>query len=222
MILLITFLQDIIKPPILPKILSDENNSNINVKIKYGQNDKRNRFFDAFVHNIIEEYTILPESLFDQKKLFQIYKDQIREKNNLSCAELFLYFLEFVIYYFKSDSVYVNCSIENEGYESIYFILNSVQKDVSKKDYRFAEYFKRQYFRERDSSNNNSKNKDGFILIRDPIDPHYNPAQTLKSTNYNTFMDNLKHGYFNLLKYGDFDQVSKDLKKWKEQLYDNI
>ena len=42
MVLLVSFLQDIIKPPILPKILSDKDNSIKTVQIQYG-NDK-NRF----------------------------------------------------------------------------------------------------------------------------------------------------------------------------------
>ena len=203
MILLISFLQDIIKPKILPKILSYNNNSIKNYKIPYGKNKPRNKFIDRFVKSIKEENTSLPDSLFDKKLLTQIYKEQISEKNNLSCAEIFLNFIEFIIFYFKSDSVYVNCSIEDEGYEPMYYILNVNEKiELSKRDERYSEYFKNKYCKFKNPIDN-KKIKDGIILIRDPIDPHYNPAQTLKSNSYNTFIDNLKKGYLELLRNGD-------------------
>ena len=70
--------------------------------------------------------------------------------------------MEFIIYYFKSDSVYVNCSIENEGYESMHNILNYNDiSETNKKDERFSEYFKRTYFKAR-NNNDNKKTKDGL------------------------------------------------------------
>ena len=212
MILLITFLQDIISPPILPKLLSHKNNSNIFYTIQYGNNKEKIKNFDYFVENIKEENTLLPDSLLNNKALYEIYHEQIEKngpqnKNNLSCAEIFLYFLEFIIYYFKSDSVYVNCSIENEGYESMSNILNyNDANDINKKDDRFSEYFQNKYFKIRNCYDN-KMTRDGLILIRDPLDPHYNPGQSLRIGNYITFIENLKIGYLSLLKYGDFDQI---------------
>ena len=215
MILLITFLQDIINPPILPKLLSYKNNSNIYYTIQYGNNKERVKHYDYFVENIKEENTLLPDSLFNSKALYEIYHEQIvkngpQNKNNLSCAEIFLYFLEFIIYYFKSDSVYVNCSIENEGYESMSNILNyNYVNDIHKKDDRFSEYFQNKYFKIRNCYDN-KMTRDGLILIRDPLDPHYNPGQSLRIGNYITFIENLKKGYLSLLKHGDFDQIRID------------
>ena len=157
----------------------------------------------------------MPDSLFNSKALYEIYHEQIvkngpQNKNNLSCAEIFLYFLEFIIYYFKSDSVYVNCSIENEGYESMSNILNyNYVNDIHKKDDRFSEYFQNKYFKIRNCYDN-KMTRDGLILIRDPLDPHYNPGQSLRIGNYITFIENLKKGYLSLLKHGDFDQIRID------------
>ena len=206
MILLITFLQDIIYPKILPKILCYKNNSTKSFKIPYGQYyGRKYKCLDLFINSIKEEDTLLPDSLFNKQKLIQIYQEQIskKEKNNLSCAELFLYFLEFIIFYFKTDSVYVNCSIENEGYESMYYILNNNNVENNNRDDRFAEYFKYKYCKFI-NHNDKKKAKDGLILIRDPLDPHYNPAHTLKPSNYNTFIDKLKKGYLELLMNGNF------------------
>ena len=210
MILLITFLQDIIKPQILPKILSYKSNSNIYYTIEYGENNQKIKNVYNFIENIKEENTFFSNSLNDSNFLFNIYQEQINKnepqnKNNLSCAEIFLYFLEFIIYYFKSDSVYVNCSIENEGYESIKNIL-IYNDNINKKDDRFSEYFKNKYYRARHYYENR-KTRDGMILIRDPVDPHYNPGHTLKIGSFCTFINNLKKGYINLLKHGDFDKI---------------
>ena len=159
----------------------------------------------------------MPDSLFNKDLPIKIYKKLIDKeekkniKNNLSCSEIFLYFLEFIIYYFKSDSIYVNCSIENEGYESMHYILNNNdinQKNIS--DDRFQQYFKYKYCKSK-NYNDNKKTRDGLILIRDPLDPHYNPAQSLRSGSYNRFINRLKKGYINLLKYGDFDMVKNDI-----------
>ena len=222
MILLITFLQDIIKPRILPKILSHPNISIANYPIQYGQNVGRgyNKFIVSFINNIKEENTMLPETLSNSKISFQLYEEEIKnkeEKNNLSCSEIFLQFLEFIIYYFKSDSVYVNCSIENEGYESMYNILNYYDSkiEVNRIDSRFSEYFKNKYCKARNYEDK-KKTRDGLILIRDPLDPHYNPAQSLRVGCYKTFIENIKFGYLNLLKYGDFYRLKRELKQKNE------
>jgi len=213
MILLVTFLQDIIKPQILPKILSNKSNSYINYEIQYGNNYTKDRAFDTFVKNMKGENTLFLDSLNDKKHLMSIYHEEIEKngKNNLSCAEIFLSFLEFVIYYFKSDSVYVNCSIEYEGYESMNNILN-YNENKNIKDERFTEYFKYHYFKK---IYDQIKNKDGLILLRDPLDPHYNPAHTLINRSYNTFMENLKSGYLYLLKNGDLYGLEKEYKDKK-------
>ena len=211
MILLSTFLQDIIKPPILPKLLSNGNNNIKCYKIKYGDYYNSKTFipsFESFFNNIREKTILLPEFLFDKKSLFEIYKEQINnnknillEKNDLSCSELFLSFLEFIIFYFNKNIIYINCSIENEGYETMNNILNN-------KDENFNEYFMNIYLKKCNSYNYKIK-KDGEILIRDPLNPNYNPAHTLDSRNFMFFINNLKKGYFNLLKYGDLFKVNK-------------
>ena len=220
MILLITFLQDIIKPPILPKLISDKNNSTPNYPIQYGNNYKNktnkgfNKNFNSFINSIKEENNQLFDFLFKKNFLLDIKdkKDFKLGENKLSCAEIFLHFLEFVIYYFKYDSVYVNCSIENEGFESMKNILNfekSEEKNI--KDDRFYNYFKNKYCKKMYFNDIlRTKTKDGLILIRDPFDPHYNPAQSLKKGTLNTFRDRLKFGYLNLLKYGKFDILEKN------------
>ena len=222
MILLITFLQDIIQPQVLPKLLSDEKNSIINIQIQYGKNFKVKNDFSfhneyktikSFIPNIKEETSQIPSCFFDKEKsLYQIYQERAVnfQKNELSCAEIFLSFLEYVIYYFKYDSVYVNCCIENEGFESIKNIMNFDDKiDKNKKDDRFFNYFKNKYCKQKNYGDN-TKTRDGLILIRDPFDPHYNPAQSFRKGQLNTFMEHLKLGYLSLIKHGSFEVLKRD------------
>ena len=230
MILLITFLQDIIQPQVLPKLLSDEKNSIINIQIQYGKNFKVKNDFSfhneyktikSFIPNIKEETSQIPSCFFDKEKsLYQIYQERSVniQKNELSCAEIFLSFLEYVIYYFKYDSVYVNCCIENEGFESIKNIMNFDDKiDKNKKDDRFFNYFKNKYCKQKNYGDN-TKTRDGLILIRDPFDPHYNPAQSFRKGQLNTFMEHLKLGYLSLIKHGSFEVLKRDFEeKFKKE-----
>lgn len=223
MLLLITFLQDIIKPQILPKLLSENDKSTINCPIQYGKNireknGKYNRNFKSFIDKINGENTFIPGSLLNKKSLYEIYKEKAKkekkpEKNKLSCAELFLQFLEFIIYYFKPDSIYVNCSIESECFEPIYNILNfndAIDKYI--KDDRFRSYFKNKYCKSM-TFQEKSKTRDGLILLRDPFDPYYNPGQSMKKGNLYIFLQNLKEGYLSLIKNGSFKVLKEEFKE---------
>lgn len=216
MVLLISFLQDIINPQILPKLLSNKNNSIRNIEIQFGNNSKKNnnnRFcktFENFVKNIRKEMIQIPDFLLKKNNLNNNINFKQGE-NKLSCAELFLSFLEYIIYYFKYDAVYANCSIENEGYESIKDIFNvQDSKEKNKRDDIFYNYIAFRYFNKK-NHDDSKKTKDGMILIRDPFDSHYNPAHTLGKENYNNFVDSLKFGYLSLIKHGKFEELKKDV-----------
>ena len=56
-----------------------------------------------------------------------------------------------------------------------------------------------------------------MILIRDPFDPHYNPAQSLIKSQLNTIIERLKFGYFCLIKHGQFKKLEEEMIK-KENL----
>ena len=204
--LLVAFLQDIIEPPILPKIFShsDKNDSKIICNIEYGNfyyNKKRyykpykniNKLRE-FLNNIKCKNVELPSCLFNKDELRKIYDEQIGKnpnKNNMSCAEILLEFLEFIIFYFKCDIIYSDCSEKKEGFENIYKLKNNESE--------FGKYYNKTY------SYFNKVN--GMFLIRDPIDPYYNPAQTLKDDNFEEFIENLKYGYVSLIKYGSLDSM---------------
>jgi len=208
--LLVAFLQDIVEPPILPKIFShsDKNDSKIMCNIEYGNFYNKKRYYNPkkitsklreFINNIKTKNVELPSCLSNKDELRKIYDEQIGKnpnKNNMSCSEILLAFLEFIIFYFKYDIIYADCSDKKEGFENIYKLKNDESE--------FRKYYNKTY--------NYFDKVNGMYLIRDPIDPYYNPAQTLKDDFFEEFIENLKYGYVSLIKYGSLDSIIDRIK----------
>ena len=202
--LLVAFLQDIIEPPILPKVFwhSDKKGSKISCDIEYGnfynkryyRPSKNSSKLREFINNIKTKNVELPSCLFNKDELRKIYDEQIGKnpnKNHMSCSEILLEFLEFIIFYFKCDIIYSDCSDKKEGFENI----NKLKNDESE----FGKYYNKTY--------NYYDKVNGMFLIRDPIDPYYNPAQTLKDDNFEEFIEILKYGYVSLIKHGSLESI---------------
>ena len=219
-LLLIGFLQDVIKPPVLPKIL--KNSEIFEKEVLFGnnkvdkdeENDKSNenkyekisksKNFESFINNMESENIKIPEHLGNINIRIKNYQNQITQKNNMSCSELLLKFFEFVIFYFKYDTIFVNCSFDYEGFEN----LENINENMSSDDVNtFNNYFNRKYLKK----SKGEKNKDGYFLIRDPFDPRYNPAQTLKFNSLKKFFSRLRLAYFNLIKYGNLELVKRQI-----------
>ena len=221
-LLLIAFLQDIVQPPVLPKILS---NSEIFItkaffgynKVEKEEEEKNieknsdNKFekvnklknFESFINNM-ELYDVqIPLGLGNAEIRKQIYENQIKVKNNMTCAELLLNFLEFVIFHFKYDTIFVNCSFTHEGFRSI----DAINYFTSDDDSKFLNYFKTKYIKRV----KDDRGRDGYFLFRDPFDPRYNPGQTLKASSLKKFFSRLKMAYYNLLKYGDLTLLKRQI-----------
>ena len=201
MLLLITFLQDIIQPPILPKLLSDSENQFVNSYIKYGNNLKEKKTddiknFESYLNNVYPETIKIPINNFDIYK--KIYYKRIPTNNKLSVSELLLKFLEFIIFYLKYDTIYLNCSLNKEGFENISSLIFNTNKD----DYSFKDYFIRKF-----KASSNGLSRDGVFLIRDPFDSNYNPGHTFKFTSLDSFISNLEIAYFTLIKTGSFEEI---------------
>ena len=243
MMLLIIFLQDIIQPPVLPKIFSTNKVNEIYYKtIEFGGKSKKyKKSFHNFFENIRKENIPIPNCLFKKenllKKCEKFYNNNKRQfgccKNNLTCSELFLKFLEFITYYCKFDAIYAKCSIEKEGYFNMYDITNLEDNNdeifiqqLKRKDFlaiqnifnsnmSFYYYFTKKYNKYIDYKLG-EKIRDGLILIRDPVDPHYNPAQAFKKKeSFEEFINILKLSYSILIKYGSFEKLKEKIEKLK-------
>ena len=212
MLLLITFLQDIIYPPVLPKLLNHSKSTN--VQVEFGRKNNEKFFiknFENFVENIVVENVKIPAD--NLKNFKDLYENQIKIKNKMSCSEIFLKFLEFVIFYFKYDSIFVNSGYCEKINEGECFKNKNLINNFDKDEKDFYNYYVNKY-----NIYNKMKDEikiDGFILLRDPFDSHYNPGQSLKEINIINFIHRLKIGYFTLLETGKFSEVEKKIKNEK-------
>ncbi len=214
-LLIVSYLQDIITPPILPKIF--ENSSSINKNILYPNylNKKRNnKYIDSydfqnFISSMKKECVKIPNGTLED--YLEIYKKKITIINKLSISELLLGFLEFIIYFYKFDVMYNNFSFSGEGFMN----MSHIKED---KNSVFYQYFQNKYLKFNSHQNNNNQNeRDGIFLFRDPFDSHYNPGQTLKSNHFNQMFEKLEFTYITLLETGSIKELINRLEKKKEK-----
>ena len=202
MMLLITFLQDIISPPILPKLLVNANKTSIDIELGGKKRiDVGNNYYlkKKTIRMVLESTGVetmeISEDNFDNAP--DIYVTTIEKENPMSLSELFIKFLEFVIFYFKQDSLFVSFSYNYEG------ILNRSQIKNLLSDSRFRDYYYNRFI----------INPKGDILFREPYDYNYNPGQTLTETK--AFIDKLKQAYFCLLKYGSLSLIGNNYEEFE-------
>ena len=196
-----SFLQDIIKPPILPKII--ENSEQKNLEVKFGKlffNVEGGKNLKNFVNDIYKEKILISD--IDINKAKRIYEENIKEKNTMPCSELLLKFLFFVIYVFKGDSIFVNNTKEKEGFDNIIAIF----KPKTSQDKKFRYYFRTKY-RRYDAKKR--VKKEGIFVFRDPYDAHYNPGQSLKESHEEFFYHKLKKVFYKLMETGSLKEINK-------------
>ena len=77
----------------------------------------------------------------------------------------------------------------------------------------FYNYFHKKYSKYYDFKNK-KRIRDGLILIREPIDCHYNPTQNFKTEkSLENFINNLRLSYSILVKFGSFQKLEEKIKK---------
>ena len=197
------FLQDIIKPPILPKIIENCDQDVINVKFgKMFFNPKEEsggKSVRNFVNDMYNEKINVP--IIDINKAKEIYNNSIKVKNKMPCSELLLKFLFFVIFIFKGDSIYINNTKEKEGFENIIGIF----KPKTLQDKKFRYYFRTKY---KKYDIKKRAKKEGIFVFRDPFDAHYNPGQSLKESHEDIFYSQLKKAYYHLMETGSLKGIN--------------
>ena len=195
------FLQDIIKPPILPKLI--ENSDQNQISVKFGKlffNVEGGKNLKNFINDMYSENILVPDIKI--QKACEIYNDTIKIKNDIYCSELLLKFLFFVIFVFKGDSIYVNNTKEKEGFENIIGIF----KPKTLQDKKFRYYFRTKYRR---FDIKKRIKKEGIFVFRDPYDAHYNPGQSLKESHEDIFYQKLKKVYYKLMETGSLKDINQ-------------
>ena len=197
MMLLLTFLQDIVSPPVLPKIL--KNSEKLSEKLESGnkifkEKKNKNHYYnknkksieEVVMNTSLKEYDLNYDFNFQFEDIYNRFLEENKVRNEMSLAELFLKFIEFLIFYFRYESVFAYCSFSpGEGFYN----------KLNHKNFGFDDKF---------YQNLNYINKRGDILIREPFDHGYNPAQTMEKKNTEDFIAELKNFYFNLIEKGEF------------------
>lgn len=175
MLLLLTFLQDIIKPPVLPKILNKD------IRKIYNLNVKR---YCSKIEDV-------PFSLESQKFALVSSVDQLKMnnvtfmKNCMSCSELLLKFLEFIGFYWNYETIYANTRSNNQCYQN--------KKDIKKqyKDDKLFVTFYNEVFLKKQTI------KD--TLICEPFDHRYNPAKNTTESNMKDLINKIKGLYYQMI-----------------------
>ena len=187
MCILLCFLQDIIDPPILPKLL-DYNKNIKEITIKIGGKIKgvnKENFNDVINSEKIESFYSI-----DFKKIDEfINNKQFISENKMTVSEIFLMFCKFIGFYFHYQTICANCSFEFQGFVPKKFL----QENMLKGDIKGKNFFKKVML------------KDNFenIYIREPFDHTYNPAKEVSNENMNFIIKQFKEIYFKIINNGD-------------------
>ena len=193
--ILLTFLQDILEPPLFPKLLNEDNKKRITINVGGGidknkekrevkqledeficQNKRSFNVFELEDNNMKEIKNKFYESGKNKKHLF-------KGKNQMCVSEILLKFIQFIGYYFNYKYTIVNTSYECQSF------MPKIQKNKIKDE--FTKYFFKKCDKEED-----------LLLIREPFDYTYNPCKTVSSENIEYIKEIFREIYINILEKG--------------------
>ena len=204
--ILLTFLQDILDPPLFPKLLSEKNKDNITIKVGGGfGKDKRKQLENEIECQRERDFVVmeLDEDNNNIKNIKQI-KDQfygkeekniqndteIKEnmtftgKNKMSVSEILLKFIQFIGFFFNYKYTMVDTSYEFQGF------MPKIEKIKSK------DGFVNFVYKKCDSPENT-------LLIREPFDHTYNPCKSVPADKLDKIQEEFKKIYINILEKGE-------------------
>lgn len=186
MLLLLTFFQDILNQPVLPKYLSKHPTI---VELVVGGKKELNEKGDL---TAVVSSCKSKEFCLDGLEAEKLKSNKVEYYNNMSCGELLLKFLEFVGFYFNYEYVLVNSSFTGQCF------MSKVQmKTIINQDKEYWKFYKN-YWRKR-NDNIDGKN----VLIREPFDHTYNPAHEVTKDKMNIIQERLVEIYEHILKSGN-------------------
>jgi len=191
--ILLTFLQDILDPPLFPRLLNEENKNRIEIKVGggKGKGETKNlkdeipcqniRKFDVFYYpeNNLEE---IKRKFYGTNKNGENNKG-FKGKNQMTVSEIFLKFAQFIGYYFNYRYTIVNSCYEYQSF------MPKVLKNKLKDD-NTKYFFKK------------CNEDDDLLLIREPFDYTYNPCKTVPKENLEEIKKIFRDIYINILEKG--------------------
>jgi hypothetical protein len=194
--ILLTFLQDILDPPLFPRLLNEENKRQILIKVGGGKinNGKKEekKLEDEFNCQGIKKFMVFK----DYEKNFKEIKDKfydikkkegkttITKKNNMAVSEILLKFIQFIGYFFNYKYTMVNSSYENQGF---------IPKIVKNKS---NDEFVKCVFKKCDDL-------DDTLLIREPFDHTYNPCKSVPHEKLDEIQEKFRNIFINIFEKGE-------------------
>ena len=189
--ILLTFLQDILEPPLFPRLLSEDNKKKIiiNVGGTIGKG-KTKELKDEFRTQNSREFNVIeyPNNNIKEieKKFYEIKnkKDNIfKGKNQMTVSEILLKFTQFIGYYFNYKYTFVNTSYEYQSFMPKFL--------KNKSNDEFNKYFFKK-----------CEDEEELLLIREPFDHTYNPCKTVSKEKLDEIKKIFREIYINILEKG--------------------
>jgi hypothetical protein len=161
--IIITFLQDILSPPVLPKLLNEKNRKEIKINVGGKGLEREKVLKDEYMCQDVRNFNVISYEEFSKEvnHAGNRKKDTI---NKMTTSEIFLKFAEFIGYIFNYKYTIVNTSYECQNFMPIIF--ENKLKDEGTK--RFMKKCKKAH---------------DLLLIREPFDHTYNPCKSVPEEN---------------------------------------
>ena len=196
--ILLTFLQDILEPPLFPRLLIEDNQKNINIKVGGGiGKEKRKILEDEIVSQNTRKFNVIKEIGYFKTIENNFYKKEKNEekdkeerkkiflgRNQMAASEILIKFIEFIGYYFNYKYTIVNTCYEFQSF------MPKIQKEKVKDDGT------RHFFRKCDED-------EDLLLIREPFDYTYNPCKTVSKEKLEIIKEVFREIYINILEKGE-------------------
>ena len=178
--ILLTFLQDILDPPLFPRLLNEENMKQITIKVGGGKGkEKKKELEDEFDCQRCRTFKVMnDEPLADRNQ----NQNNIRTKNKMALSQIMLKFIQFIGYFFNYDYSFVNTSYECQSFTPKAQVYKLKDQDTKK------------FFKKFESEN--------ALLIREPFDHTYNPCKTVDKENLKKITKIFREIYQNILEKG--------------------
>ena len=204
--ILLTFLQDILDPPLFPKLLNEKNKDKITIMVGGGpgKNKKKTletevefqniRDFDVMEldsdNNNIKNIEQIKEQFYGKEEKNKMKKDEMKNdmvftaKNKMSLSEILIKFIQFIGYFFNYKYTMVNTSYEYQGF------LPKIEKIKSKDGFVYSVFKK-------------CTDPENILLIREPFDHTYNPCKSVPSDKIDKIQEEFRKIYINILENGE-------------------
>ena len=200
--ILLTFLQDILDPPLFPRLLNEKNKRNINITVGGGKGRGQSKKLEEEIgcqrqkkfnvvkldrNNNIDDIITLKNQFYgkDENKKDKWNNDNyFTIKNKMPASEILLKFVQFIGYFFNYRYTMVNTSYEYQGF------MPKIEKIESKDEFVKSVIKKCQDF-------------DNELLIREPFDHTYNPCKSVPPEKLDEIQEKFRKIYINILEKGE-------------------